>query len=389
MSLRVCFLSKMFPPFAGGSGLYAYEMANALGARGHDVDVYTQATDDEGDDRSVHTHDNVTVYTVTAARRYLVTVETLYYSLRARQAVDFEDYDVIHGTLMPASTIALSDRLGIETPLVVTSHGTSLGEARSHAPELPSDYLLKYVFHPTNVVFDTIAGHAADHVIAISSDSRDELAATYRVDPQNLSLILHGVDTERYRPREGSHPAVSSDELTLLFVGRLVSRKGVSTVIEAMAELNRSDVELLIAGTGRHDERLRGIARTLGVTDDVTFLGYVPDEDLPTLYSATDVFLFPSRYEGFGLVFLEALASGTPVIGTPVGGVPDIVEDGETGYVVPHDPAAFAEKITYLADNPDILDAMSHAARAEAEDRTWDHVAGQVEEVYRRVLDDT
>ena len=127
----------MFPPGVGGSEMYAYELANALGERGHDVDVYTQATDHGG--RSVPLGENVTVETVCRARNYLVTFETLYYSLKTRRRVDFEGYDVIHGTLMPASTIALTPRFGFDTPIVVTSHGTSLGETLSHTPEIPTD----------------------------------------------------------------------------------------------------------------------------------------------------------------------------------------------------------------------------------------------------------
>lgn len=383
--MNICLLSKSFPPFAGGSGLYAYEIAEALGARGHDVDVYTQATGDG--ETTIDTNHNVTVVRLTEARRYLVTFETLYYSLRARFAVDFDDYDVIHGTLMPASTVALSDRLGIDTPLVVTSHGTSLGEARSHTAELPSDYLLKYVFHPTNVVFDAVAGHTADRVIAISSGSRQELKSAYRLSPDNLSLIPHGVDTERFRPRDDVHPAVSQHKLTLLSVGRLVSRKGISTVIEAMTQVEEQAVELLIAGTGRHEERLKQLAHSRGVSEHVNFLGYVDDEELPVLYSAADVFVFPSRYEGFGLVFLEALASGTPVIGTSVGGVPDIVEDGKMGYIVRGDATAFSEKINHLCDDSEQMSAMSMAARESTRNRTWSHVAEQVEELYEGIID--
>jgi len=385
--MKICLLSKMFPPVGGGSAMYAFEIAEALATRGHDVDVYTQTVADE--ERTVELHENVTVYSLATARRYLVTFETLYYSLRARLGVELDDYDVIHGTLMPASTIALSDRLGIDTPVVLTSHSFALSEVRAHSAEtFPADYLLKYVFHPMNVVLDNVAARGADQVIAISSKMERQLVERYGLAPETVTTVSHGVDTERFRPRDEHHPAVSADTLTLLFVGRLITRKGVDLAIEALAATDRSDVELLVAGTGRLEAQLRELAIELGVSDRVTFLGYVPDEDLPLLYASADVSLFTSNYEGFGLVFLEALASGTPVIGTPVGGIPDIVEDGETGYVVPENPEAFAEKVDHLADHPETLDRMAEAARAATEHRTWDHVAAQVEDVYEQVRDE-
>lgn len=376
----------MFPPGVGGSEMYAYELANALGEAGHTVDVYTQAIPNETP--SIRLDDNVSVTPVCQARNFLVTFETLYYSINVRRQVNLNRYDVIHGTLMPASTIALSPKRSIEPQVVVTSHGTSLGETLSHTPEIPSDYLLRYFFHPMNVVMDNIAGRSADHVIAISTITRDQLANTYRFDADRLSLIPHGVNTDRFYPRSESHPAVSTKKTSILFVGRLASRKGVSRAIESIATLRDDAVELLIAGTGRHEDRLKQLAQDCGVDENVKFLGFVPDDKLPVLYSAADVFVFPSRYEGFGLVVLEAMACGTPVVGTPVGGVPDIVEDGKTGFVVDHDVEDIGAKLRHCHENPVLLEEMSVTAAAKARTMDWRHVATQVEDVYRSVLDD-
>jgi len=380
--MKVCLLSKMYPPVVGGSGMYAYEIANGLAEIGHEVDVFTQST---GDDRTLDVHDNVSVYSLAKARRYLVTFETLYFSARARFAVDFDEYDVIHGTLMPASTLALSDRLGIDAPIVLTSHSFALNEVFAHSPEKPADYLLKYAFHPMNVVMDNVAARSADRIVAISEEMRGQLVEKYGLDERNVTRISHGVDTERYRPREEVHPAVSEDKLTLLFVGRLISRKGADLAVEALAATDRDDVELLVAGTGRLEDDLKRLVRERGIGDRVQFLGYVPDEDLPLLYASADATLFTSNYEGFGLVFLESLASGTPVIGTSAGGIPDIVENGEAGYVCAGDPEAFAERIEELAEQPERLMAMSQAAREEVDGRDWADVAARVEEVYESV----
>lgn len=383
--MKICLLSKMFPPVVGGSGMYAYEIANALAGRGHDVDVYTQAKTDA--DRSLKIRENISVYSLTKARRHLVTFETLYYSIRARLGIDFDEYDVIHGTLMPASTVALSDRRTVDTPLVLTSHSFALSEVFAHSPEKPADYLLKYAFHPMNVVMDNVAGRTADRIIAISEEMREQLITRYGFDGRAVTRIPHGVDIERYRPRDDRHEGVSNDKLTLLFVGRLISRKGVDLAIKSVAETDRTDVELLVAGTGRLEHDMEQLVEDLDLADRVKLLGYVPDDQLPLLYSSVDAMLFTSSYEGFGLVFMESLASGTPVIGTAVGGFPDLVRDGREGLLVDRDPGSFACAIESIVDEPEQVADMGNRGRELAEAHTWDHVAEEVETVYHQVVD--
>lgn len=380
--MDICLLSKMYPPIKGGSGMYAYEIANALGERGHNVNVYTQST---GKEMDLCVHENVTVERICKARRYLVTFETLFYSLHTRKDVNFNAHDIIHGTLMPASTVALTPRT-TTTPIVLTSHGTSIDETLSHKPEVPTDYLKRYFFHPTNVVMDAIAGRAADKIIGISSDTCERLTTAYRFADSKIEFVPHGVDTNRFYPRNQTRPEVSDDKLSVLFVGRLVSRKRVGLAIKALVTTESDNVELLVAGTGSHEGRLRTLARNLNVDDNVTFLGYVPDGDLPTLYSSADVFISPSSYEGFGLTFLEAMACGTPVIGTGVGGIPDVIEDGKNGYIVSSDPTEISQRIDYLRDKPAELERVSDAAFTKASSLTWNHVAEQVEDLYRSVL---
>ncbi|MFC7135274.1 glycosyltransferase family 4 protein [Salinibaculum sp. GCM10025337] len=383
--MKVCLLSKMFPPITGGSAMYAYEIANSLGDRGHNVDVYTQS--EVEDESTLEVHDNATVHTLTNSRRYLVTFETLYYSIRARAGVDLDDYDVIHGTLMPSSTIALGDRVTFDTPIVLTSHSFALSAIRYHTPEKPADYLLKYVFHPMNAVMDAITARRADRVIAISKSMERKFVEQYRIPADRVITITHGVDTEHFRPVSNQYPETSEDKLTLLFVGRLNAAKGPQLAVKALAESEFTDVELLIAGSGRQRKALERQASELGVADDVHFLGHVSRERLPRLYSSADLTLFLSTYEGFGLVFMESLAAGTPVIGVAIGGFPDLVTDGQEGILVERDAKAIARAIESLADAPEQIREMGRHARKLAEGHTWDAVAEETEHVYRNILE--
>lgn len=377
--MRVCFISKQWSPGGGGSERYAYELSRALGERGHDIDVYCLRGPTSPSGR--HTPKNVTVTFLGKRRRKLASFETLYFSIGARYSADFDRYDVLHGTLMPPSTIGLTIRPP-SIPTVLTSHGTSFGEIRSHHLEVPSDYLKKFVFHPMNMGMDALAVRQGDGVIAPSTSTKDELVRWYSVSESDVMYIPHGVDIERFSPDVPRHPAVSSNRLTLLHVGRLVSRKRVDLALEAVGKLDQAEVELLVAGGGRHGERLEQRTRQLGVEDAVTFLGVVPESDLPSLYASSDLFLFLSRYEGFGLTFMEALATGTPVLGTAVGGFSDLVTDGREGVWVRPSSAAVARAIQELAANQQMVDEMGGRARELASCHTWKRVAKRVEALY-------
>lgn len=375
----------MFPPGVGGSEMYAYELAKALGKRGHDVDVYTQAISDK--DRSVVLDNNVTVERVCRARNYLVTFETLYYSLKTRRSVAFEQYDLIHGTLMPASTIALSTMSSTDIPVVLTSHSFAPELASAFAPERPADYLLRYFFHPLNALFDRFASQSGEQIIASSTEMQDQIIDTYGLDKEQVSLIPHGIDTETFHPRGTSHPEASEHKFTALFVGRLVNIKRPELAIKAIAETNREAIELLIAGDGRQRDQLSSIAEKYGIRDKITFLGFVDYDRLPVLYSTADVTLFTSRYEGFGLVFLESMACGTPVVGVNEGGFPDIVRDGQAGYIVEDDPTEIGRRLGELVTSPDSLEQMSDAAHSRASTMDWNSVAKQVEDIYMSVIE--
>ncbi|WP_311173072.1 glycosyltransferase family 4 protein [Halobellus ordinarius] len=380
-SLRVCLISKQFPPGVGGAETYASELANGLAERGHDVDVYTQWIDSPDEEADVHEH--VTVHRICKARRKLVTFETLWFSYRARREIDFEEYDIVHGTMMPASTVAVTPFNDVETPVVLTSHGTSIGETKAVALETPADYLLKFFFHPMNVAMDYVASRDADRVIAISDHAYEQLTTWYGLREDEVEMIPHGVDTEWFYPREEQHPAVDEGKTTLLYVGRLGARKGLDLALRALAEVDDEDVEFLIAGTGRHEETLRELARELGIAEQVRFLGYVGDEELPVLYSSADVFVLPSRYEGFGLVLLEAMACGTPVIGADAGGIPTAVSDEEYGVVVERDANAVSKEISRLL-NDNVRERMNAEALRGSKTMTWEGTVRNVEEIYRR-----
>lgn len=206
------------------------------------------------------------------------------------------------------------------------------------------------------------------------------------VPDNRLHVVPNGTDPERFRP--GGRDAVRrrrglGERPVLLTVGRLVPRKGIDTVLRALPTIIAAvpDVAYLVAGTGPDRERLEQLARHLDVLDAVRFLGHVAHEELPAHYSAADLFVMPAReappdVEGFGLVFLEANACGTPVVGARTGGIPDAIVDGETGMLVPpSDPDTLARAITGLLSDPERLARLGEQGRAHAvHAANWDRI---------------
>jgi len=216
---------------------------------------------------------------------------------------------------------------------------------------------------------------------------------------RTVEVLPPAADTRRFRPDVDATAVRERYGLTgcrvVLTVGRLVERKGHDLVIRAVAALGDEvgPLRYVVAGTGPEERQLRHLASALGVRDRVVFTGYVPDDELPALYAACDVFAMPSRavatrdgVEGFGTVFLEAGACGKPVVGGRSGGVTEAVEDGTTGILVdPHDTRALVQALRRLLLDAELRRRMGQAGRARAErmEAAW---AQSVRRIWDRTL---
>jgi glycosyltransferase involved in cell wall biosynthesis len=174
-------------------------------------------------------------------------------------------------------------------------------------------------------------------------------------------------------------------------VGKLVPRKGVDTLVEAMGILAERDVPaplLVVAGIGELRESMEARAAELGISGRIRFLGKIPHEDVPLAMAAGDVFVLPSLSEGLPTVVCEAMSCGRPVVATAVDGTPEIVRDGETGFLVPpRDPEALAGALARVLDDPALAARMSYRADVIAAERyTWEANARDMERIYSAVL---
>jgi glycosyltransferase involved in cell wall biosynthesis len=241
----------------------------------------------------------------------------------------------------------------------------------------------------------------ADRIIAECEQDRVDMETLYEADSSRIDVVPCGFDAEEFWPVADARERLGlpADEFVVLQLGRIVPRKGIDTVIEAVALLQRHygiSARLLVVGgnTPQPDPdatpelgMLMALAHALGIGDNVQFTGQRPRPELRDYYSAANVFVTTPWYEPFGITPVEAMACGTPVIGTAVGGIKTTVLDDQTGYLVPpKDPLALAERLAWLYHQPQIAQRLGWAGMHRAYRHfTWRKVAAQIAHVYECV----
>jgi D-inositol-3-phosphate glycosyltransferase len=294
-------------------------------------------------------------------------------------------YDLVHSHYFLSGAVgaALTEQWGI--PHVAMFH--TLAEAKNrHHPEEREP--------ASRIRAEAEVAADADVIICATEAEMEMLTGDYGADPERVTVVPCGVDTLRFRPMKRDRARckldLPVDESIVLFVGRIEPLKGIDVAVRAVAQLPTPARLLVVGGDGQDAGRkdaLLELASELGVEGRVTFVDAIPHADLPLYYNAADVCVVPSYYESFGLVALEAMSCGLPVVASRVGGLKETVIDGHTGYLVPWRCAdSFAERLGLLLSDETLRRRMGREARREAERFRWSEVAAQVEDVYHELV---
>jgi D-inositol-3-phosphate glycosyltransferase len=405
VSLRVAVLSVHTCPLAvlggketGGMNVYVRELARELGRMRVTADIYTRSQN-PAIPRVVPITDGVRVVHLPAGPPAPMPREEVYEHLdefvdgvEAFRVDHDVDYDLVHAHYWLSGTagLALRDRWGV--PLVQMFHtlGRLKNDATRNGAEREPDL---------RIAEETRIVGAADRVVAATVVERAHLVRHYGADAARIAVIPCGVDTELFAPGEqvAARAALGLDDRPrLLYVGRLAPIKGLETLLDGMARLHAagSRAHLCIVGGDAdepldgHEGELRVRLRRLGLGDAVTFVGAQPQERLRTWYVAADATVLPSYYESFGMVALEAMACGSPVVASRVGGLQTTVRDRVTGVLVPdHDPAALADALARVLDDADLRWRLGREGVRWAAQHRWPCVAEAVCREYAALVE--
>jgi glycosyltransferase involved in cell wall biosynthesis/phosphoheptose isomerase len=409
MSRRVAIISEHASPLcvlggvdSGGQNVYVGQTARHLAALGYDVDIFTRR-DSERLPEIAEWVAGIRIIHVPAGPAAFVRKEELLPHMPAFTAYlrqffrcQREAYDLIHANFWMSGLVACELKQSLGVQFVMTFH--ALGRVRrlhqGTADGFPDERF---------AVEDRIVAEA-DRLLAECPQDEVDLIRLYNADPPRIAVVSCGFDPAELSPI--SKPLarfalnLPPDERVILQLGRMVPRKGVDTVVRGLGRLVRDHglrARLLIVG-GESEEpnpaltpeigRLQEIAEEEGVTELVQLVGRRGRETLKYYYSAADVFVTVPWYEPFGITPVEAMACGTPVVGSNVGGIKYTVRDGETGYLVPaQDPDRLAERLAHLYQHPKVLSMLSRQAIRRANDLfTWEKVARSLAAVYEEVL---
>jgi|tagenome__1003787_1003787.scaffolds.fasta_scaffold20783912_2 D-inositol-3-phosphate glycosyltransferase len=374
---------------AGGQNVHVAALASALADRGHTVEVFTRR-DARGLPEVVQLHPGVDVVHVPAGPARAIGKDSLppympaFGSWLAARWRRSGRPDVVHAHFWMSGVAALRARASTGTPLVQTFHALGVVKRRHQGDADTSP--------PERLAREEHLARTADAVIATCSDEVRELLAL-GARPDRLHVAPCGVDLDAFR--SGPSPRVLRPMRRIVSIGRLVERKGVHTLIEALPLV--PGAELVVAGGpdereldgDPHVRLLRAAAEELGVADRVRFVGRVGRAEVPALMRSADVVACVPWYEPFGIVPLEAMACGVPVVGAAVGGLLDSVVDGVTGLLVPpRDPAATAAALNRVLGDENLRLRLGRTAAEHVATRFgWPRVAELTETVYTQLAD--
>ncbi len=405
LSYHTCPLAILGGKDTGGMNVYVRELTRHLGRLGVHVDVYTRSQD-EHVPHIIHDlgYGNRVVHVPSGPELPLPREELAdHLPGFVKWVINFAkeknlNYDLIHSHYWMSGLAARDLKKTWDIPIVHMFHTLGLMKNKIAGE---GEYEGNYRIHGELEVMKIV-----DKVIASTLDELSQIQWLYKVKTENITVVPPGVDLNHFYPipKDEAREYIEAEinDRLLLFVGRIEPLKGIDTLLQALARmkqtgvLDRHEICLPVIGgdASVSDEqmtvemsRLQSMREELGLDDFVKFLGKKSQASLPYYYSAADILVMPSHYESFGLVALEAMACGTPVVASQVGGLNHLIEDGETGFLVPNqDSEALAEKLTILLDDHILHQRMGQKAVERAKQYAWDIIAPQILDVYNKIV---
>lgn len=402
LSYHTCPLATLGGKDTGGMNVYVAELTRHLGYLGVHVDVFTRSQD-EHVPHVLHNlgYGNRVVHIPAGPEFYLPKAEIVSYIPQFVDGIlEFAAhknirYDIIHSHYWMSGVAAEQLKRTWNVPIVHMFH--TLAMMKNRIARSPEERESQARLDGEKRILKI-----ADQIIVATLAEQAQLEFLYRADSRKLRVIPPGVDLSRFYPIPKDEAkaviGVPLEDRLILYVGRIEPLKGVDILLRALAQLQRNGTAeccphslVIIGGDPEASQEamdsemahLQQLAVELGIKDLVLFLGKRSQDSLPYYYSAADVVVVPSHYESFGMVALEAMACGVPVVASQVGGLAFLVKDGETGFVIPNDePDLLADRLDDLLRNKDLQVRLGRQGELAARDYSWEKIASRIYNVY-------
>jgi D-inositol-3-phosphate glycosyltransferase len=406
LSYHTCPLATLGGKDTGGMNVYVRDLTRELGRSGIGVDVFTRSQD-EHVPHVLHDlgYGNRVVHIPAGPESPLAGIRLEQYLEQfSRGIADFSAnkqlrYDLIHSHYWLSGLSGLWLRHQWGTPIVHMFH--TLAMMKNRVARSPAE-----VATAVRLESEQRMLREADRIVAATQAEFAQIQWLYHANTEKVVIIPPGVDTTHFYPimkdEAREFVGIEAGRRMLLYVGRIEPLKGIDTLLEAMAGLRgrgvlKDDCACLAIiggdpggeGTGQSKEmeRLMALQEALGLKGMITFLGKRDQDTLQYYYSAAEAVIVPSHYESFGLVALEAMACGTPVVASETGGLAFLVRDGETGFHIPAgDAAALADRLQLLLEDAELRLRLGRQAAEHAKQYAWPLIARRIVDLYQDVI---
>ncbi|NOX63979.1 MAG: glycosyltransferase family 1 protein [Chloroflexi bacterium] len=407
LSVHTCPLAALGGKKTGGMNVYVRDLAIEFARRGHFVEVFTRSQDACAPRVSHELGPNCRVVHIPAGPETPLSTDEVYDYLDQFTAGVLgyarrhgRSYEVIHSHYWLSGLVARKLRAVWGAPIVQMFH--TLGRMKNEVYEFTGELASE-----TRIRAEAEIMAFSDAIVAASPLEKSQMVIQYGASPQRIAIIPLAVDHRRFRPipqdEAKAHIGLPTDKRLVLYVGRIEPLKGVDTLLLAMRRVFEAwprcrkrlclaiiggDVKAPREQLSKEMIRLQDLSRELGMAHLTAFLGRRNQDALPDYYSAADVVVIPSHYESFGLVALEAMSCGTPVIASRVGGLTFTVVEGVTGYQVPNgDDQAMADRILRVLQDDELRRRLGEQALELAACYRWPDVAARLERLFRAVME--
>ncbi len=400
--MKIAVYTNEFPPnIYGGAGIHVDFLTRELKKQAEiDVKCFGDQTVSDGSLKATGVTPIMPSATSDKLQKVFATLDN-----DLQMSILTEEADVVHCHTWYAHMAGIWTKILLDIPLFLTTHSLE-----AHRPWKEEQLGMGY--HLSSWIEKT-AYNEADGIIAVSKEMKKDVVEAYGVDPKKVEVIYNGIDLDYYQPEYNPETlkeyGIDPEKPIVLFVGRITRQKGISHLVDSLQFINKDAQIVLCAGspdTPEIEAEVREkIAAVQKERDGVIWISEMVDHTvLRRFYTHADVFVCPSLYEPFGIINLEAMACETPVVGSAVGGIPEIIVDGETGLLVPLDaeskidfepkhPVGFhnsiAFKVNQILNDPALKQSMGKAARKRVEDIfSWKTIAEQTLNFYQRVINE-